>query len=75
MSAFPALNAKLIKLHYTDLVNSRGHTMPHTLVYGVRKPLEAPFFQERQKGIFKHCGGTEYHHGQSIIWIRQVVSR
>lgn len=54
LAAVRAFNAKLIKLHYTDLGDSRGHTMPHTLVYRVRKPPEAPFFQKRQKGIFKH---------------------
>lgn len=43
-SAFPVFNAKLIKLHSTDLEDSRGHTMFHTLVYRVRNRLEAPFF-------------------------------
>lgn len=47
-------NAKLRKMHCTNLEDSRGHTMSHTLVDRVRKPLEAPLFQERQEGIFKH---------------------
>lgn len=75
LSAFPSFHAKLIKLHRTDLEDSRGHTMPHTLVYRVRKPLEAPLFQERQKGILEHWGATEHHRGQSIIRVSQAVSR
>lgn len=61
-------------MHHTDLEDSGGHPMPHTLIYRVRKALEAFFLQERQKGIFKHGGGAEDHQGQSIIRVSQVVS-